>query len=142
MRSRRLAGLALGMIVSACGGDGNPGFSPTDDNVAGEYEATTLTITTTSGTTNLLGLGATLAVALHTSGATTGHLFVPGGAEDGSDFDADLTGTWDLTGTTVTFDQDADTFIRDVEFTATENRLTAEETFDDGTVRVVLTKGS
>jgi hypothetical protein len=142
MRPLSLAGLALAVSVSACGGDGGPGFSPTDDNVAGEYTATVLTLTTTAGTTNYLASGATLSLALHTSGATTGHLFLPGGAEDGSDFDADLTGTWDLTGSTVTFNQDADTFIRDVAFEATENRLTAEETFDDGTVRVVLAKGS
>ena len=40
----------------------------------------------------------------------------------------------------MTFNQTADTFIRDAEFTATKNRLTGEGTFDDTTIRVVLTK--
>jgi hypothetical protein len=40
----------------------------------------------------------------------------------------------------VTFSQDADTFIRDVEFTASEDRLTGEGTLDEETVRLVLSK--
>jgi hypothetical protein len=73
-------------------------------------------------------------------GTTTGEIFVEGGGEDGGDLDEDLAGTWTLTGSTVTFDLGADTFIRDVEFTADEDRLTAEDTCEDVTIRLVLTK--
>ncbi len=44
-------------------------------------------------------------------------------------------------GGVVTFAQSADTFIRDVAFTASRNRLSGEGTFDSGTIRLVLTKG-
>jgi hypothetical protein len=53
----------------------------------------------------------------------------------------DLTGTWTLTGSTVTFDQpNADTLVRDMAFTAERNRLSGEENFGDFAIRVVLTK--
>ena len=74
---------------------------------------------------------------LATDGTTTGQLFVPGGDEDGGDLDADLTGTWTLSGSTVTFDQAADTFFPDVEFTAEQDRLTGEGDFGDESIRLV-----
>ena len=135
--SREVA-LGLAVALAACGGDDR--FSPTVETVVGSYTASTFTLTTSAGTTNLLTSGATVSVTLAADGSTTGRLFVPGGAEDGGDFDADLAGTWALAGSTVTFSQTADTFIRDVAFTATRNRLTAEGTFDEETVRLVLTK--
>ena len=136
----RVSTLALATILSSCGDDDNDVFSPTIDNVAGNYSAATFTVTSPAGTVDFLALGAEVDVILAANGTTTGHLFVPGGGEDGEDFEADLTGTWTLTDSTVTFDHEGDTFIRDVEFTVTRNQLTGEETFDDQTVRLVLTK--
>ncbi len=54
----------------------------------------------------------------------------------------DLTGAWTLSGTTVTFDMESDTFLRDVDFTAGENTLTGEFTDTDTgeTVRLVMAK--
>ncbi len=78
---------------------------------------------------------------LAADGTTTGRLFVPGGAEGGGDLDADLTGTWTLDGSTVTFSQTADTFIRDATFTASRNRLTGEGVFQGLAIRLVLDKG-
>jgi hypothetical protein len=135
--SREVA-LGLALTLAACGGGDS--FSPTVETVAGSYTASTFTLTTSAGTTNLLTSGATVSVTLAADGSTTGHVFVPGGAEDGGDFDADLAGTWALTGSTVTFNQTADTFIRDVAFTTTWNRLTGEGTFGDVTLHLVLTK--
>ena len=131
---------AAGLALGACGGDGTP-FSPTVETVAGNYHATTLTATQATGTINLLLNGGALTLSLQEDGTTTGHLFVPGAGETGEDIDLDLTGTWTLAGNTVTFAQpNADTFIRDMPFTAEPNRLRGEETFNDVTVRVVLTK--
>jgi hypothetical protein len=97
-------------------------------------------LTTGAGTIDLLALGSEVTAVLATDGTTTGHLSVPGGGEGGEDLEADLTGTWTLSGNTVTFNQTSDTFIRDAEFTAGENTLTGEYTDEDGTVRLVLTK--
>jgi hypothetical protein len=100
----------------------------------GDYAASTFTLRSGGTTVDLLALGAT----------TTGRLFVPGGDEDGSDLDANLDGTFLFDDSTdeVTFRHDADTFVRDVTFTASRAgravQLEAEETFSDVTLRVVL----
>jgi hypothetical protein len=119
-----LAPAAL-VLLLACGGDS---FTPTEETVAGTYEASAFTATSFNGTTDLLLAGAIVDATLAPDGTTSGRLFVPGGAEDGGDLDEDLTGTWTLTGQTVTFDHAADTFITDVEFTAGRNTPTAEGT--------------
>lgn len=132
----------LALAVSAVGCSGDDSFSPTVETVAGSYTATTFTLSSAVGNINLLAGGATLTLNLATDFTTTGRLFVPGGDDAGGDLDADLTGTWSLTDDTVTFEQSADTFIPGVDFIATSNRLTGEETVSGGTLRLVLTKGS
>jgi hypothetical protein len=137
----RAALLGPALAVLACGGGSDGGsFSPTTETVAGSYTASSFTLTSSVGTTDLLALGSSVTVTLAADGTTTGRLFVPGGAEDGSDLDADLAGTWTLTGTTVTFNQSNDTFIRDVQFTAGRNTLNGEGVFGHATVRLVLGK--
>jgi hypothetical protein len=136
-RSFRLAPAAL-LTLLACGGSDS--FTPTEETVAGTYEASTFTLTSFSGTTDLLLAGATVDATLAPDGTTSGRLFVPGGAEDGGDLDEDLAGTWTLAGQTVTFNQTADTFIGEAEFTAGRNTLTAEGTFSGATILLQLIK--
>jgi hypothetical protein len=109
-------------------------------NVSGTYAATTLTTTTDGATTNQLVAGAFLTITLLPNGTTTGRFFVPGGAEGGGDLDADMAGTWTLTESTVVFAQTADTFVRDMAFTASRDRLSGEETWGSYTVRVTLNR--
>jgi hypothetical protein len=80
--------LVLAFALGACGDDDS--FSPTVENVAGSYSAASFTLTTAQGTVDLLALGSEVAVVLSTDGTTAGHLFVPGGGENGEDFNADL----------------------------------------------------
>jgi hypothetical protein len=136
-RAFRFAPAAL-LVLLACGGSDS--FTPTEETVAGTYEASTFTLTSSSGTTDLLLAGATVEATLAPDGTTSGRLFVPGGEEDGSDLDEDLTGTWTLTGQTVTFTQTADTFIGEAEFTAGRNTLTAEGTVTEGSIFLQLVK--
>ena len=134
--SIRLLTAALALLA-ACGSDG---FTPTEETVAGTYEATMFTVTSGVGTTDLLAIGATVDATLAPDGTTSGRLFVPGAGEGGADLDEDLTGTWTLLGDTVTFDQTADTFIRDADFIAGRNTLTGEGTFDGVSLFLQLVK--
>jgi hypothetical protein len=136
-RASRFAPAAL-VFLLACGGSDS--FTPTEETVAGTYEASTFTLTSFSGTTDLLLAGATVDATLAPDGTTSGRLFVPGGEEDGGDLDEDLTGTWTLAGQTVTFNQTAETFIGEAEFIAGRNTLTAEGTFDGLSIFLQLVK--
>jgi hypothetical protein len=100
----------------------------------------TFTVTSTTPPTDLLALGMTLTLTLAPDGTSTGRLFLAGGGDNGADID--LTGTWTLSGRSVTFNQSANTFIRDAVFTAGPNTLTTAGTFGDTTLRLVLTKTS
>jgi hypothetical protein len=130
--------LALAVALIGCGDDDN--FSPTVENVSGSYSAASFTLTTATGTIDLLALGAEVTAVLDPDGTTTGHLSVPGGGENGEDVEADLTGAWTLSGNTVTFEQEGDNFFSDLEFTAAENTLTGEFTDAGETARLVLAK--
>lgn len=128
------------VALAGCGGNDDP-FSPTVANVAGTYNATLFTVNDPElGMLNLLSLGATVHVVLNPDGTTTGHIFVPDLGQEDGELDADLTGTWTLSGSTVTFSQTADTFIRDVEFTASQNSLETEGTFEGTTIHLALAK--
>src|SRR5206468_7494310 len=116
------------VVLLACGDDP---FAPTVENMAGSYGATTFTTTNSGTTTNHLAAGASFTLTLAADGTTTARLFVPGGAEGVGDFDA----TWTLTGKTIEFAQTADTFVRDMPFTAERNRLRGTATFSGTTIR-------
>ncbi len=73
-------------------------------------------------------------------GPQVGRLFVPGGGEGGSDFEEDLSGTWELSGTTLRLDHAAETFLRDMVFSLAGTQLRGDETFGSVTVRVALSK--
>ena len=132
---RRGAALCLAVALAACGDD-DGGFSPTMEDVAGSYTASSFTL---SGI-DLLALGASVTATLGTDGTTSGQLFVPGGAGNGGDLDEDLEGTWSLSGTTVTFSPSASTVLTDVDFAAGPNTLTGEGTYQGGVLRLVMTK--
>ena len=119
-------------------------FKPTAESMVGDYTLQTLTTTDTSGTTDWVAAGSTLTLSLAANGTTTGNLFIPGAAEGGGDFNADMAGTWSLTGEVITFTQTADTFVRDMDFSAAKDRISGDQTFSFNTVptrvRIVLTK--
>ena len=122
-------------VLTACDED-DPTGPPTVAEVSGSYEATTLIDHAADGDVDALAEGAFLEIDLDPNGTTSGTFFVPEGDEDGSDLNADLTGTWSLSGDEVTFDHAADTFIRDVVFTYDDGQLVSENQYAD----VVLTR--
>jgi hypothetical protein len=133
----RFLATAAATVTLAC----DDAFAPSMSNVSGTYTATTFTSTNGGATTNHLAAGASLTITLLSNGTTTGRLFIPGASEEGGgDLDADMAGTWTLNDSTVEFAQTADTFVRDMAFTASRDRLSSEETFGSYTIRVTITK--
>jgi hypothetical protein len=140
--------LTAGFGLAACGGD-TTGPDPQQaamQKVAGHYVASqsygALSFTTTASgeTIDWLAVGGSLEIDLAADGTTTGRVFVPGGDEDGSDWEADLKGTWTLAGSTIRFSHKADTFVRDMPFTVRDGRLDGDQTFGGTRVRVVLAR--
>ncbi len=112
-------------------------FRPTIDNVSGIYSVREFTTDSAGTTKDWVAAGATLDLTLVPSGDVAGQLILPGVP---STFIALMTGTWALTRDTVRFNQIADTFVRDMDWVAGENRLSGDQTFGVVRVRVVLTK--
>jgi hypothetical protein len=82
-------------------------------------------------------VGGSLTLTLTADGKTSGRLFLPGGAQDGGDVDADMAGTWGLIGHTVQFGQAAETFVRLMDFNADMDRLASDQYFGT-TLRVII----
>lgn len=128
------------VLLSAACGDSPTGLTRAD--VAGSYEATTLTVTDGDSTIDALAEGASLAITLGGDGTTAGTFVVPPSlSESGQEEPYDLEGTWTLEGGRVDFEHAADTFLRDMTLGVTDGRLAGQETFGSETLRVVLERG-
>lgn len=136
-RMLRLAAAVSIFAIVACSNS----FSPTTDNVAGTYVATTLKTTApSSGGINQLSAGVTLTMTLHANGTVTGALVVPQSQQNPTPLTADLAGTWSLSSGKVTFSQSADTFVRNLSFTANKNDLSVDDTVANTRYQVTLTR--
>jgi hypothetical protein len=128
--------------LAACGNDDSTG--PTPASVAGTYHATRIELTFAGGTESLdaLGLGTSVEIVLTPQGTTTGTLIVPPVlTENGIDQDViELTGTYTISGNTLTFHGQGDSFIPEVPWTIGNGTLTAVRTDDEGTLQVTLTR--
>ncbi len=142
MRQSIIRASAIFAIVAAMVACGSDSTAPSD-GVAGSYAATTFVTTGGSGQTNQLLAGSTLTMVLNSNGTTTGHLHVVASGNNPA-LDADMAGTWLRSGTTVTFDQSADTFVRDMNFTlsstGTKWELTGDSSFGGTRIQVTLTQ--
>ena len=138
--------VAIALAVPACSSDpADPTPEPlTAAELLGAYTATTFTVDFGSGPENMLSGGASIQITLQANGETTERVFAPDAGEEGGDFDESLAGTWILQGVIVELDHDADTFLRDMPFTATKGggvvRLGGSKNFGDETIHVVLVK--
>jgi hypothetical protein len=124
-----MAGWFLAVVV-ACGDPTGPSVQA----VAGTYTATQLSTTETGTTTNQLAAGASITLTLNANGTTSGRFIVP------NELDADLAGTWTLSGSTVTLSHSADTFLRDMPLQVRGNSLMGDQTFSGTRVQLTLTK--
>lgn len=102
------------------------GCDSTEDDVgvAGNYEASQFTVQIEGEIVDVLTAGGFIEMTLRDSGGVSGRLFIPESLAAGEENDFPLDGTYTISGDVVTFDQEADTFIRDLEWS-----------FDNGTLR-------
>ncbi|HEX5385257.1 MAG TPA: hypothetical protein VFW66_01005 [Gemmatimonadales bacterium] len=143
-RGRALAFLVLGGALAAggltaCGGDA---AGPTPE-VAGTYHATRFTVSSGGTETDLLAKGGSLVLELTQDGSAVagtvrGTLVLP--AEAGGPATIDMAGRFSIAATTVRFFQDADTFVRSVDWTLAGSDLKTSLTAGEETLLVVLTR--
>ena len=139
LKTLKTSALLCAATVLGCGSD-----TTAPKPLAGSYSASEWVTTGASGQTNQLLAGSTLNIALSSNGTTTGHLHVAASGGNPA-FDADMAGTWTQQGTTVTFTQTADTFVRDTPFTVVANgstwALTADHVFSGQRIQLTLSQG-
>lgn len=132
---RALMTAASVLLLVACSDTVEP------SDLLGTYHATELFGEDQGVPFDLLDEGGSLTITLAADGTTTGALFLPGVGEGGSDINASMTGTWtlDQDNGIVTFDQAADTYVRDAEWTVEGDRLESTLSLaDDDFVTTVL----
>jgi hypothetical protein len=130
--SFRLLAASLLILAAGCG----------DDHDVTTYAATTFQVTQTGqNPQNILAAGGSLTIAIAADNSTGGSLFIPASAAGGTAFIADMAGTASFSGSTVTFTQGADTFVRDLTFTVVGSTLQVTNQIVSGTTyNITLTK--
>lgn len=132
-RTIQCASVAGVLVISACDDSSGP------RDPVGSYSATTL-ITTEGGLPfDHIANGSTIDIVLNPQRTTHGTMHIEAFGGD-PDFDADLTGTWTQTGSTVRFSQAEDTFLNDMDFTYAGNTLVGDDTFAGTRIQVTLTR--
>lgn len=124
----------LAVVFVGCDADSNPGPVSTGDSVAGRYVATTFEAFALDDADDLLAAGGSLTIDLRSDSTASGLLIVPDVLDEDGDGQYPFGGTYSVYGDVVRFDHEADTFIRDVDWTYDDGVLRAEESF----VRIVL----
>jgi len=129
--------LTVGVVVAtavSC----SDSFKPTTENILGMYEVESFTTDSAGTSRDLFAAGATLELIILPFGDVVGALNVPPIPPDTATFYASMNGTWALNGNTVRFTQDADSFVRDMDWIADMDRLSGDKSFGAVRVRVVL----
>ncbi len=122
--TRRLRGTSVLFLIGAiinCSSD-----EPTTPTLsAGTYSATTFrAVPTGQAPIDVLAAGGSLSVTIAADKSTTGTLNLPASVTGGAPFTATMTGTAVQTGSTVQFQQTADTFVRNLTWQLGTNTLT------------------
>lgn len=134
-----LATVLLLPLATACGSDKSTG--PDMGDVAGSYDATTLTATQDGTSHDFLADGASIHLVLEEDGTASGHLSVPASdLTEGEAVDEEMTGSWTLEGGTVNLTQSADTFIRDLPLVVDGNTLTGDATYGNVQVHLIMSR--
>jgi len=125
-----LASLAL---LAGCGSSTEPA-----GDIAGIYTALVFRVQNPGqAATDVLAAGGTLTITISSSNDVSGSLNVPASLNGGQPFVASMAGTAVRNGNTVTFDQSADTFVRDLEWLVSPGALVVNGQVVGGTAYTV-----
>jgi len=92
-------------------------------------------------TANVIGSGGFLTINIESAGTTSGMLSIPASVTGGAPLNASMEGTIAVVNSTVTFNQSADTFLRDLDFSHSSGTLRAEnQLVGSATFSLVLTR--
>jgi type IV pilus biogenesis protein CpaD/CtpE len=135
--ARRLLSGATLLLAAACGDDP---VSPAVD--AGTYTATTFRVTPTGEQEiDILAQGGALSITIESSNVTSGTLNMPASTTGGAAFVASMAGTVVREGSTVRFEQSADSFVRDLDWTAQGGTLSVtNQALPGATWTITLTR--
>ena len=127
----------LGLLAVVAAVACSDAFTPTTENVSGGYQLQSLTTDSAGVHKDWVAAGASMEILLTPLGDVIGQLWIV--PHDTATFFSML-GTWELNGNSVHFTQDADTFVRDMDWIAGKERLSGDETFGAVRVRIVLAR--
>ena len=123
-RTRWAAGLMVASAAAGCGSNTPADMDP-NSSLAGSYHATVFSVTPTGqAAIDVLAANGSFVITISAANALSGLLSIPASVTGGSALSADMAGTAVVTGATVTFQQNADTFVRDLEWTRVGTSLT------------------
>lgn len=125
MRVYRIPLLLVALLVSPLAFSGCDSTDE-DDEIAGAYETTSFTAEIEGETVDVLDAGGFIEMTLGEDGTVSGRLFVPEDLAGGEENDLPFGGTYAVSGNEVTFDHEADTFVRDVVWTYDDGALRTE----------------
>jgi len=132
------AAVAILGTLAACGEDGV--IDP--DPIAGTYTATTFRVARPSSSEiNVLAQGGNFSIILGGNGTTTGTLSLPAVVTGAAALQASMVGTVERNGNSVSFEQTADTFVRDLNWTVAGRTITVtNQSVSGATYTIVLTR--
>ena len=135
MLRRLLALSALGLLLGCDTTEPSP--------IAGIWSATTFTFTESGKPpADVLAQGGGLTITVSSSNRTHGSLTIPSTITNGATVVENMAGTATISGTTVEFQQEADTFVRDVTWTLSGSTLVTSSTVSGVTLNITLTRQS
>lgn len=128
---RRVAMIAaLAGTLSACG----EALTGPGGIATGTYVAAAFSITQAGqAPVNVLADGGSLTIRINADGTTSGALVIPSTLTGGAPFTASMAGTVTVTSLTVKFEQNADTFVRDLNWSRTGQDIRVENQVVAGT---------
>lgn len=132
------AAVAIMSTLAACGDDGV--IDP--DPIAGVYTATTFRVAPSGQQEiNVLAQGGSLTMTIGANNTTTGSLNLPATVTGGTALQASMAGRAERNGNGVKFEQTADTFVRDLNWTVINNTITVtNQTVGGATWTIVLAR--